>query len=151
MRLIGRLSVWTLRLSIGCVLLNAAMPLVAVALSHARGVPLTHLCHLYGVVLPGQTSDLHDEADGANGHAHAEPGGGSESHHGDGGESTDRGECALRGLVNQAFETGPDLRAMREAPANDGAAVPVELPHHGSPDAVARWVGALAHAPPQLS
>ena len=150
MRSIRRLFRWTFHLSIGCVLLNAAMPLVAVALSHARGVPLTHLCHLYGVVLPGQTSTLHDEADSSSAHAHAAVGHASEPH-GDAGAPTGRDECALRGLLTQACGHWPDLRATREAPADDGATVPVALPHHGSRDAVARWVGALAHAPPRLA
>ena len=150
MKFFRRLFRWTLHLSIGCVLLDAAMPLVAVAVSHARGVPLAHLCHLYGVVIPGQTASPHEDAYSAKAPAHAAPGAASESH-GDAGSPTDRDDCALRGLVAQAAGGQPTLGATLRAPADGRATVPAVLPHHGSRDAVACWVSALAHSPPRLS
>ena len=148
MRLLHWLFRWALHLSIGCVLLDTAMPVVAVAVAHARGVPITHLCHLYGVVLPGQPVGLHHDAGSSLDRAHAAPRAAPESH-GEGSAHGDHDECPLRCLVAQALPDLPDLRAVPKAPASGNARVPQGSPRHSPRDAVARWVSALAQAPPQ--
>lgn len=135
-------------MSIGCVLLDVAMPLAAVAVAHARGVPVTSVCHLYGVVLPSLPVSPHHRSDSSHGPAHESLGVAPESHD-HGSAQADLDGCPLRCMVILALGDLPDLRPMPRAPGNDSARAPERAPHHRPHDAVARWVSALAHAPPQ--
>lgn len=149
MRLLSRLRRWGLHLSIGCVLLDVAMPMVALSVAHARGIPLTQLCHRYGVVLPGQPGKALEHAVGTQLHADAAPTAAPDAdEHAE--AASDRDECPLRGLVTQLWGQQPDLLAAAPVPTGTVGTPPAPLPHHGLRDAVAQWARALAHAPPRL-
>jgi len=151
-----RLTRWTVHLAVGVVLLEAAMPMLACAAAQARGIPVTQLCHNYGVALPGQPA-----GPGARGRSdappepaepaeHAEPASEPDGDSHDESEShRDRDDCPLRGLATLAPGELPDLRWAQAAPAETEA--PPPAPRAAPRDACACWAAALAHAPPALA
>ena len=121
--LLPRWAFWAL---VAAMLLKAAVPLLASASAHAQGKTVVEVCTVYGVATVALDSGAsHEPASSA-------------AVHGD--------HCTLSPLLAFAAPPAGAATPALPGPARDAASVSRRVPE--PPDACARWVAGLQHAPP---
>jgi hypothetical protein len=126
-------------------LLKAAVPLLAATAAQWQGVPVAHVCNIYGVTT---SQMLHAEHHA--GHAHHHHATSDAGHDGDSHSAADHGRdhCALTAIVTMAVGQAV---APPPAPTDAAASHPERRGASSVADACALWVARLGHGPPAFA
>jgi len=133
------LATWCWWLAALC-LLKLAVPLMAVAAAHHRGVELVEVCSVYGMRTIALTPS---GADGTAALEHGDLSADPAQHT----SNTAHDHCALGGMLGGAMLLLAVLGWLLPGRARPDPAPPVPRPTR-RPDPLLRWLGARLHAPP---
>ncbi|HSI49749.1 MAG TPA: DUF2946 family protein [Ideonella sp.] len=124
-------------------LLKLAVPLIAVAAAHHRGVELVEVCSVYGMRTIALTPPGADSPADLVGLADGDLGSGPAQHTSD----TAHDHCALGGMLGSAVVLLAVLGWLLPGRARPDPAPPAPRPTR-RPDPLLRWLSARLHAPP---
>ena len=141
------LKQWTVRVAVLALLLQTAVPMLASAAAHLRGVPVAQVCEVYGVpaAMPDAAQGHHGAHDHHVDHASHDDSPPDHDPHSD--EAHKTGHCALTALAALAPHDEPPAGTPR---ADRRVELRAATASFSVADACAAWAARLRHGPPRI-